>query len=150
MDPQHHHPQHDHERTDVQTRVLVWMAIGLAIFLCVSLPLMIGVFKIFLCEDKSAPVQSPLAFTEQPPAPNLQAVPSMELQRYRQAQHQWLDEYGWIDKQQKVVRIPIEEATRLLAERGLPKAPPQAATTAGGVPAPVEKTPAAPATEGSP
>jgi topoisomerase IA-like protein len=35
-----------------------------------------------------------------------------------------LESYGWVDKDKGVVRIPIEEAMRLIAERGLPPTPP--------------------------
>ncbi len=128
MDPkEHHHSPHDHERTDVQAPVLSWMALALALFLLVSLPAMVGVFSLLKWEDKSTPPPSPLAKVELPPAPRLQPVPSTELEKYRAAQTQLLTEYDWIDRQQKIVRIPVDEAMRLLVERGLPKAPPQPA-----------------------
>jgi hypothetical protein len=139
MDSNQHHPPHDHERTDVEVPVLAWMAIALALFLFISVPLMIGLFKLFQWEDKPGEALSPLAVTEQPPAPNLQAVPSLELGEYRRRQKKLLDEYGWIDKQQRIVRIPIGEATRLLAERGLPKVPPQPATAPNNGPADTPK-----------
>jgi hypothetical protein len=121
------HPAHDHERTDVQAPILGWMALTLAVFLVITIPGLVGVFKVFQWEDaRDQPERSPLAIVEEPPAPVLQAVPSLELGEYRRQQRKLLDEYQWIDKQQQIVRIPIEKATRLLAERGLPKAPPAA------------------------
>ena len=72
-----------------------------------------------------------MAIIEQPPAPVLQPVPSLELGEYRRQQRKLLGEYQWIDKQQQIVRIPIDQATRLLAERGLPKVPPAAPVGAG-------------------
>jgi hypothetical protein len=127
------HPAHDHERTDVQGPILGWMALVLTVFLLLVMPFIVGVFKVLKWEDdRDQPVQSPLAIIEEPPAPRLQAVPSLELGEYRQQQRALLDEYQWIDKQQQIVRIPIEQATRLLAERGLPKAPPAADAPAAG------------------
>ena len=153
------HPPHDHERTDVQARVLVWMALALALFVLASIPLMIACFKFFQWKDQSREVLSPLAINEQPPAPTLQPVPALELNEYRRQQRELLGDYAWIDRQQKIVRIPIGEATRLLLERGLPKAPPQPAVPPGGPPPATEQPgaqpsapPASPPTspEGSP
>ena len=90
----------------------------------ITIPMLVGVFKLLKWDDQhDQPERSPLAITEEPPAPVLQAVPSLELGEYRRQQRKLLDEYQWIDKQQQIVRIPIEEATRLVAERGLPKVP---------------------------
>jgi hypothetical protein len=38
----------------------------------------------------------------------------------RAAEQKELTSYGWIDKQKQSVRIPIDQAMKLLAERGLP------------------------------
>ena len=106
----------------------------LAVFLLLVMPLLVGVFKVLKWEDeRDQPVRSPLAITEEPPAPRLQAVPSLELGEYRQQQRKLLDEYQWIDRQQQVVRIPIERATELLLERGLPKVPAAAVEKASEV-----------------
>src|ERR1700677_3920150 len=96
------HPPHDHERTDVHARVLVWMAVALALFVLVSIPLMLAMFKFFQWEDKSREVLSPLALNQQPPAPTLQAVPALDLGEYRRQQRELLADYGWIDRQQKI------------------------------------------------
>jgi hypothetical protein len=125
------HPAHDHERTDVQAPLLGWLALTLVVFLVITIPMLVGVFKLLKWEDeRDPPERSPLAITEEPPAPVLQAVPSLDLGEYRRQQRKLLTEYQWIDKQQQVVRIPIDEATRLIAERGLPKTPPAAASGA--------------------
>jgi hypothetical protein len=55
-----------------------------------------------------------------PPAPRLQTVPGQELQELRARQEAQLQGYGWLDRQAGRVRIPIERAMDLLAERGLP------------------------------
>jgi hypothetical protein len=121
------HPAHDHERSDVQAPLVGWMALTLVVFMLITIPLLVGVFKVLKWGDeRDQPERSPLAITEEPPAPVLQAVPSIELGEYRRQQRKLLDEYQWIDKQQQIVRIPIDEATRLVAERGLPKARPAA------------------------
>ena len=150
MSPSEHHPAHDHERTDVKAPLLGWMALTLVVFLLVTIPMLVGVFKLLKWEDsRDLPVRSPLAIIEEPPAPVLQSVPSLELGEYRRQQRKLLGEYQWIDKQQQIVRIPIDQATQLLAERGLPKVPPAAP---GGAPAASPEKPgeAKPGAEASP
>ena len=65
--------------------------------------------------------QHELASTrELPPAPRLQARPAEEIARFRATVAAQSSEYGWIDAQAGVVRIPIERALELTVERGLP------------------------------
>jgi hypothetical protein len=60
-----------------------------------------------------------------PPAPHLQPSPYVDLQAFREQEDRILGTYGWVDKERQVVRIPIEEAMRLLVSRGVtpPTAP---------------------------
>jgi hypothetical protein len=55
-----------------------------------------------------------------PPAPRLQTYPFTDLQDLRQQEEQVLERYQWVDKNAGTVRIPIERAIELIAERGLP------------------------------
>ena len=54
------------------------------------------------------------------PQPQLQTTPSMDLRTVRAAEEETLKSYGWVDKSNGVVRVPIERAMELLARRGLP------------------------------
>lgn len=54
-----------------------------------------------------------------PPAPVLQTNPRDDLLALRAAEQSLLDSYAWVDKERGVVRIPIERAMDLIAERGL-------------------------------
>ena len=69
-----------------------------------------------------------------PPAPHLQPSPAVDLQAFREQEDRILGTYGWVDKERQVVRIPIEEAMRLLVSRGRPPTapPPSVAFGAGG------------------
>jgi hypothetical protein len=42
------------------------------------------------------------------------------MQSYFQSQQNLLNTYGWIDRQNGIVRLPIDRAMELLLERGLP------------------------------
>ena len=55
-----------------------------------------------------------------PPAPRLQQFPRTEFYDFRVGELQKLESYGWVNKDAGLVHIPIEDAMRLLAERGRP------------------------------
>lgn len=72
-----------------------------------------------------------------PPAPRLERSPYKNLDDMRAEENRLLDHSGWVDREQGVVRLSIDEAIGVLAERGLPgstaaAAPPAGATTAPG------------------
>jgi len=64
----------------------------------------------------------PLAVGEEqaPPEPRLQTNPREDLRALRAREDELLTTYGWVDKPAGVVRIPIEEAMKLVLKRGLP------------------------------
>jgi hypothetical protein len=60
-------------------------------------------------------------------APGSVSSPAEDIRRFRELEDQTLDSYGWIDRQNGVIRIPIEQAKRLIVQRGLPSTSPGAA-----------------------
>jgi hypothetical protein len=70
-----------------------------------------------------AAVQYPLAESSMrrlPPEPRLQTDPREDLIHLRNLQDDVLTSYAWVDRNGGIVRIPIERAMELTAERGLP------------------------------
>lgn len=57
---------------------------------------------------------------ELPPEPRLQVRPGSDYERFREREEAALHGYGWVDRERGVVKIPIERAIEVLAERGLP------------------------------
>ena len=55
----------------------------------------------------------------EPPLPRLQADPRNDLLELRAHEVVTLGSYAWVDKEQGIVRIPIERAMELVAKRGL-------------------------------
>jgi hypothetical protein len=55
-----------------------------------------------------------------PPPPRLQNYPFQDIKELRQEEHRLLETYEWVDKNRGVVRIPIDRAIEVLAEKGLP------------------------------
>jgi len=63
------------------------------------------------------------------PQPRLEKSERLEINAFRLREERVLDSYGWVDQKAGVVRIPIERAMQLIAQRGLPTTP-----KAGSVP----------------
>jgi len=47
----------------------------------------------------------------------------LEINQFRLREEQTLNSYGWVDQEAGVVRIPIDRAMQLIAQRGLPTTP---------------------------
>jgi hypothetical protein len=111
-------------------KFLVWLSASIA----VSALSMWGLLRYFDARKaREAPPPSPLAAEVRlPPEPRLQGAPgsvsspSEDIRRLREREDQTLDSYGWIDRQNGVIRIPIEQAKRLILQRGLNVTPPEA------------------------
>ncbi len=97
-------------------------------------------------ENHHQPVQSPLVQqttadtrTVSPgditkfPQPRLEGDERREINNFREQEEQTLNSYGWVDQQAGVVRIPIDRAMQLLAQRGLPTQPQSGTATLSAV-----------------
>jgi len=138
----HHHPQEEmhnegveHEHADIDIRVLLGSAATLAVVTAAVFLLMGGLFRFFDSQArKSDPQLSPLAAkpSQMPrhqvgaapfgtaPTPQLLTNERSVLQQHRETEESQLTGYGWVNEQAGVARMPIAEAKKLLAERGLP------------------------------
>jgi hypothetical protein len=115
------------EDADVNVRAILGFGAGL-ILVALLIYLMVWLLFLYFNGRESVRVapEYPLAIgeaTRLPPEPRLQTNPRGDLQLLRAHEDEWLTSYGWIDKQAGVVRIPIEEAIRITAQRGLPVRP---------------------------
>lgn len=85
-----------------------------------------GVYKLLVdqgVKSEASERRYPLAATEErrvPPVPRLQQFPRNELYTFRNEERDRLETYGWESKAAGTVHIPIEEAMKLMVERGLP------------------------------
>jgi len=105
----------DYERTDIESSAIAWLAAGLALFVIATPLLMPLVFP------QSMRHRTPSA----PPAlsantPRLEITPQGDYRSFRRSEAQFVNIYGWTDRSQGVVRIPLRRAMELLAQRGLP------------------------------
>jgi len=70
--------------------------------------------KMMASHDQSAPSR---VTHQEPPEPRLQENPTVELIRLRDTENVTLNTYAWVDPNAGTVRIPIERAMAILAER---------------------------------
>jgi hypothetical protein len=111
-----------YERSDASPRSLVYFTLAMAAVLAVTCISLIWLFKHYeKTENSGSFVAAPFAGVRPlPPPPRIQPNPAADMQSYLQSQQDLLNSYGWIDRQNGIVRLPIDRAMELLLERGLP------------------------------
>jgi hypothetical protein len=120
-------PHIRHETTDVHVWAVGKFGVALALLCIASLGLLFAVFRYFQIRENTAEVKQ-IDPVRTFPQPQLQTTPALDLKAIRDAEDRMLATYGWVDREKGIVRIPIERAIDLLAQRGLParQAPPAA------------------------
>jgi hypothetical protein len=121
------------EKTDAKPRAvlnaLVYLILATA---AVAVGLVYLTRGLASMEVRSDPPPAPLAEPagRLPPEPRLQTLPFVDIEAQRAEEKDVLTSYGWVDEKAGVVRIPIQEAMRIVAERGVPPAAPVPASPA--------------------
>ena len=139
------HPEVRYEQSDVRAGAIVRFAIGLVLVVGVSAVVLLGLFKLFARQQRRHdPPPPPLAQEagRLPPGPRLQAAPLQDLEQLRAEEEKELTSYGWVDEKAGIAHIPIYEAIKIVAARGLPQAapsPPPAAPSPSAAAAPVPR-----------
>jgi hypothetical protein len=115
-------PHTGHETRDISVHVVMWFAIGLVVSAVIIHLAIAGLYKGF--EKRYPSPDAPSRIALEPhmiaPAPQLQTAPTTDLRNLEAAEEAKLNSYGWVDKPTAVIRIPIERAMDLIAQRGLP------------------------------
>lgn len=116
-----------HETADIKPRGIVIFLIALALLTILVILAMRGLFVAL--ENRAARADRTASSgardaaddtARRPAGPLLQANPRDALAQMRRAEEEILSTYGWVNADVGVVRIPIDCAIELLAERGLP------------------------------
>ena len=118
----HATPSPGYEKTDASPRGLLYFALTMAAILAATCLALIWFFKhLQKAQNPGSFVAPPFAAERAlPPSPRIQSNPGADMQSYSQSQQNLLNTYGWVDRQNGVVRMPIDRAMELLLERGLP------------------------------
>ena len=131
------HPAVRYEQSDVRPGAIVRFAIGLVLVVGVSAVALLGLFKLFARQQRRHdPPPPPLAQEagRLPPGPRLQAAPLQDLEQLRAEEEKELTSYGWVDAKAGIAHIPIDEAIKIVAARGLPQAAASASPSASPSP----------------
>ncbi|HEY4742725.1 MAG TPA: hypothetical protein VIH76_19170 [Candidatus Acidoferrales bacterium] len=121
-----------YETRDANPAAIVKFGVGLAIVLIAVAIGMRVVFGYFAETQNLGPAASPFENARTlPPQPRLQVMPEADIHDYWEREQEILKSYGWADKQNGIVRIPIDQAMRLTLERGLPSRPAKPAEQTG-------------------
>jgi hypothetical protein len=115
------------EYTDIDPSIAWKFMIWLSVAMAISVAIVYSAFWVFESREASASRAAqvfPLAAGQlrTPPAPALQTQPFKDIYLLRQQEDEKLLGYGWVDKGTGVTHIPIEDAMRLMVERGELKA----------------------------
>lgn len=115
-------PHNGYEKSDASPRGLLAFVLIMAAILAATSLSLIWLFKHFeRAQNPGSFVAAPFAGTQPlPPPPRIQSVPGVDMQSYYQSQQNLLNTYGWVDKHNGIVRLPIDRAMELLLQRGLP------------------------------
>ena len=122
-----------HETTDVSVRGLTFFFIGLTVFVVGIFVVVALFFRIFgavdTYTDKSVArhetgAASRVQFQPGYSGPTLQVVPEEDLKAMGKGNDMALNQYSWVDKKSGVVRLPIDRAIDLVAQRGIPPVSP--------------------------
>jgi hypothetical protein len=127
----------DFEREDLGAKPILIFLLALTIA-CMLVALALKGLYSYLdaYENRHQPVQNPLVQQTTTdtrtvergdirkfPQPRLESDETTEINAFRLQEEQTLNSYGWVDEQAGVVRIPIDRAMALVAQRGLPTRP---------------------------
>ncbi|MFZ0284403.1 MAG: hypothetical protein WAL32_04180 [Terriglobales bacterium] len=133
----HESPETGFERQDLSPRGVYTFLMGLGVGVALVAIVLWGLYHAMDAYIRThQPRQSPLVTQSRSdtrvvspneinafPQPRLEQNERLEINAFRLHEEQVLDSYGWVDKPAGVVRIPIERAMQLIAQRGLPTTP---------------------------
>ena len=131
-----HNPEGEYEQQDLRPGVVYSFLIALAVATALIAFAIMGVYKFGAFEEthhqpQLNPMVQPEADTARVDpsqmtkfsAPRLETNERVEINEFRLIEEQRLHSYGWVDQPGGAVRIPIGQAMKLIAERGLPTTP---------------------------
>jgi hypothetical protein len=116
-------PDATYEHTDIEPSIAGKFAIWLVVAMFISVAIVYGTFWLFEGQEQASGQANqlyPLAAGQvrEPQGPRLQTQPFKDVYVLRQGESEKLTTYGWVDQGTGVVRIPVDEALRIVSERG--------------------------------
>jgi hypothetical protein len=135
-------PHHDtvaYEERDIKVHSIYWYLIALTISVAASFFICIYVLRyterfVTRHEPPMMPARAAMGpdYRVLPPEPRLQGVPGHDVdpqQDHRdkvRADNEANEKYAWVDQHAGLAQIPVKEAMKIIAQKGLPAMPPAA------------------------
>jgi hypothetical protein len=135
-------PHHDtvaYEERDIKVHSIYWYLIALTISVAASFFICIYALRyterfVARHEPPMLPARAAMGpdYRVLPPEPRLQGVPGHDVdpqQDHRdkvRADNEANEKYGWVDQNAGIAQIPVKEAMKIIAQKGLPAMPPAA------------------------
>jgi hypothetical protein len=117
-------PEIVHEESDVNVRAILGFGLALLVAAVIIHVFLWWLQIVYQRQTDRAQMQVyPLAAGQQeelPPMPRLQEHPQQDMRELRERQRALLNGYSWVNRDTGIARIPVEEARRMVVERGLP------------------------------
>jgi hypothetical protein len=125
-----------HETRDVSLRWLAISGVIIVVLLIAAFVSMRWMFDLFEAREARRQGEPATLVSDpgpsRPPEPRLQTNPRLELQEMRAEENAVLQTYGWVDREKGVARMPIDEAMKIVVQRGLPARGARAGRAGGG------------------
>jgi len=131
-----HNPKLEFEHQDMSPNAVYAFLTGLAVAGILVYFVLWGLYHYLDAYQRShQPPQNPLVQSEADtrsvppqaiqkfPQPRLEKNERVEINDFLFKEEQTLNSYGWVDQKDGVVRLPIDRAMQLIAQRGLPTTP---------------------------
>ena len=128
-----HHPDVSFEERDIKTGTIYWYLFALGVATAAALVISFFVLhfttSLATSSDIAPPPSREALRKDYPPEPRLQGVPGhqsdpqKDLRQKLKADNAANEKLQWIDKNAGIAQIPVADAMRIIAEKGLPGAP---------------------------
>jgi len=113
--------QDGYEKRDISTGAVALFAVSLVVALILVHYLALGTFHHLAGQSSTYPPSSPLARTrEEFAGPRLLVNQNLDMETFRDSEDILLNNYGWVDRNQGIVHIPIDRAIDMLVQQGTP------------------------------
>ena len=108
-----------HEQSEVNVRTIVVSLAFLLLGAFLAAIVTVGIFR-YLHDTYKPDVSAKEAQPQIPPEPRLEVVPAEQIQALRAHEDHVLTSYALVDPKSGTVRVPIDRAIDMLAQKGLP------------------------------
>jgi hypothetical protein len=113
-----------YEKSDINVGKVALYGAGLLLGICLTgIVATVVIFKNLARENRRIPASPLYEENQVPPEPRLQVYPQLDLKKLREIEDAHLNSYGWVDRTNGVVHMPIERAMEIVLEKGLPVRP---------------------------